>query len=229
MNRIRNIKQVDPFGFPSPCPLPPSGPEAFPGRRPGEKASSWVQSNGKDEGGCVTRVVIKTNRVSETLRIGKRIGAFLQSGDVVALVGDLGTGKTHVIKGLAAGVGVKKTASVSSPSFTLINEYPGKIPFYHVDLYRLQTETEAEELGLEEIFQGRGITAIEWADKIPSLLPAETLRIRLRYTGAYTRSIEITGMGKRYQRLMEDLEAHIQRRDSSVKPKQSRLRMPFMF
>ena len=174
-------------------------------------------------------MVIKTNRVSETLRIGKRIGAFLQSGDVVALVGDLGTGKTHVIKGLAAGVGVKKTASVSSPSFTLINEYPGKIPFYHVDLYRLQTEIEAEELGLEEIFQGRGITAIEWADKIPSLLPAETLCIRLRYIGAHTRSIEITGMRKRYQRLMEDLEAHIQRRDSSAKPKQSRLRMPFMF
>ncbi|OGP63413.1 MAG: tRNA (adenosine(37)-N6)-threonylcarbamoyltransferase complex ATPase subunit type 1 TsaE [Deltaproteobacteria bacterium RBG_13_53_10] len=159
-------------------------------------------------------MVIKTNRVSETIWIGKRIGAFLQPGDVVALVGDLGTGKTHLIKGLAAGVGVKNTTSVSSPSFTLINEYPGKIPFYHMDLYRLQTETEAEELGLEEIFQGRGVTAIEWADKIPSLLPAETLCIRLRYTDAHTRSIEITGMGKRCQRLMEDLEAHIQRRDS---------------
>ena len=203
-------------------PLPPPSP--YRGEAP-----SWVQSNGKDEGGSVTRVVIQTNRVSQTIEIGKRIGPFLQSGDVIALVGDLGTGKTHVIKGLAAGVGVKNTTSVSSPSFTLIHEYPGKMPFYHVDLYRLQTETEAEELGLEEMFQGRGVTAIEWADKIPSLLPAEALCIRLRYTGAHARSIEITGMGNRYQRLMKDIEAHIERRDPSAKPKQSRLTMPTIF
>jgi tRNA threonylcarbamoyladenosine biosynthesis protein TsaE len=175
-----------------------------------------------------TRVVIKTSCVSGTIRIGKTIGTFLQPGDVVALVGDLGTGKTHMIKGLAAGAGVKRTAYVSSPSFTLINEYPGKIPFYHLDLYRLQTETEAEALGLEEVFQGRGVTAIEWADKIPSLLPRELLWIHLQDVGGNHRSIEITGKGRRYQRLMEDLEAHIQRRDSSAKPKPSRLTMPTM-
>ena len=101
-------------------------------------------------------MVIKTNSASETIRIGKRIGALLQPGDVVALVGDLGTGKTHLIKGLAGGVGVRKATSVSSPSFTLINEYPGKIPFYHFDLYRLETETEAEDLGLEEVFSRQG-------------------------------------------------------------------------
>ena len=159
-------------------------------------------------------VVFQSKNVNETIRLGKIIGTYLGAGDVVALVGDLGTGKTHLIKGLAAGVGVKKTASVSSPSFTLINEYPGKIPFYHLDLYRLETETEAEDLGLEEVFQGRGVTAIEWADKIPSLLPAETLCIQLRYTGAHTRSIEITGRGKRYQKLIGDLEAQIQRQNS---------------
>ena len=159
-------------------------------------------------------VVFQSKNVNETIRFGKIIGTYLGAGDVVALVGDLGTGKTHLIKGLAAGVGVKKTASVSSPSFTLINEYPGKIPFYHLDLYRLETETEAEDLGLEEIFQGRGVTAIEWADKIPSLLPAETFCIQLRYTGAHTRSIEITGRGKRYQKLIGDLEAQIQRQNS---------------
>jgi tRNA threonylcarbamoyladenosine biosynthesis protein TsaE len=175
-----------------------------------------------------TRVVIKTSRVSGTLGIGKTIGSFLQPGDVVALVGDLGTGKTHMIKGLAAGVGVKRTAYVSSPSFTLINEYLGKIPFYHLDLYRLQTETEAEELGLDEIFQGGGVTAIEWADKIPSLLPRELLWIHIYADGEDHRSVEITGKGKRYQRLTKDLEAHIQRRDSSAKPKPSRLMTPPM-
>jgi tRNA threonylcarbamoyladenosine biosynthesis protein TsaE len=176
-----------------------------------------------------SRVVIKTNRVSETIGIGKRIGALLQPGDIVALVGDLGTGKTHMIKGLAAGVGVKRTAYVSSPSFTLINEYPGKTPFYHLDLDRLQTETEAEVLGLEEVFQGRGVTAIEWADKIPSLLPRELLWIHIHDVGEHHRSVEITGKGKRYQRLIKDLEAHIQQQDPSAKRKQSRLTMPTLF
>ena len=157
-------------------------------------------------------VVITTNNVSETIRIGKRIGALLQPGDVVALVGDLGTGKTHLIKGLAAGAGVKRTAYVSSPSFTLINEYPGKIPFCHLDLYRLETKDEVEDLGLEEIFQGRGITVIEWADKIPSLLPRELLWIHLHDVGEHHRSVEITGKGDRYDKMVKELfitEAHL--------------------
>jgi len=130
------------------------------------------------------------------------IGGRLQPGDVVALVGDLGTGKTHFIKGLAAGVGIKQTAYVSSPSFTLIHEYPGKIPFYHLDLYRIDMETEAETLGLEEYFQGGGVTAIEWADKIPSLLPKELLWVSLHYAGEHARSIEIQGKGERYAELI---------------------------
>jgi tRNA threonylcarbamoyladenosine biosynthesis protein TsaE len=155
------------------------------------------------EGSCATRVVIPSNNVSETLRIGKRIGTFLRPGDVVALVGDLGTGKTHLIKGLAAGVGVKKAAYMASPSFVLINEYPGKIPFNHLDLYRLETEEEARDAGVEELLQGGGVTAIEWADKFPSLLPREGLRITLRAVGEQTRIIEITGSGIRYATLVK--------------------------
>jgi len=151
----------------------------------------------------VISVVISSNTVSETIRIGKRIGAFLQPGDVVALVGDLGTGKTHLIKGLAAGVGVKKTAYLASPSFTLINEYPGKIPFCHLDLYRLETEEETRDTGVEEILQGGGVTAIEWADKIPSLLPRELLWIHLRAVGENRRSVEITGKGIRYETMLK--------------------------
>jgi len=124
------------------------------------------------------------------------------SGDVVALVGELGTGKTQFIKGLATGVGVGKPTYISSPSFTLINEYAGKVPFYHIDLFRLKSEREAEELGLEEYFQGGGITAIEWADKIPSFLPQEILWIHIRYTGKHTRSFEIIAKGKRFEKMI---------------------------
>src|SRR4030043_2089140 len=94
------------------------------------------------------QVVIQTKSASETIRVGKGIGSRLRSGDVVALVGELGAGKTQLIKGLAAGGGVRNSTYISSPSFTLINEYPGKIPFYHIDLFRLEREKEAEEFGM---------------------------------------------------------------------------------
>ena len=150
-------------------------------------------------------MVFQTKSPLETIRIGKSIGSFLLPGDVVALVGELGTGKTQFIKGLSAGVGVEKPTYVSSPSFTLINEYTGRIPFYHIDLFRLKAEKEAEELGLEEYFQGTGITAIEWANKILSLLPKEILWIHIRYTGEHTRSLDIQGKGKRYEELVNRL------------------------
>jgi tRNA threonylcarbamoyladenosine biosynthesis protein TsaE len=151
-------------------------------------------------------MVFQTQSTSETIRIGKSIGSLLLPGDVVALVGELGTGKTQFIKGLAAGVGVGKPTYISSPSFTLINEYAGKVPFYHIDLFRLRSEKEAQELGLEEYFQGGGITAIEWADKIPCFLPQEILWIHIRHTGKHTRSFEINGKGKRYQNLVDQIQ-----------------------
>jgi tRNA threonylcarbamoyladenosine biosynthesis protein TsaE len=151
----------------------------------------------------IEQVLIHTKSVSETIRIGKRIGRLLKTGDVVALVGELGAGKTQFIKGLATGMGIGNPTYISSPSFTLINEYPGKIPFYHIDLFRLEREKEAEELGLEDYFQGGGITAIEWADKIPSLLPKEMLFIHIAYTGKNTRSIEMVDKGKRYEELLK--------------------------
>ena len=115
--------------------------------------------------------IFHTQNPLETVRLGRRIGRLLHPGDIVALMGELGTGKTHLIKGLAAGAGVREPSYVSSPSFTFIHEYSGKIPFYHIDLYRLGAEKEAEDLGLEEFLGSVGITAIEWADKISSRLP----------------------------------------------------------
>jgi tRNA threonylcarbamoyladenosine biosynthesis protein TsaE len=152
------------------------------------------------------KVFFQTKSSAETIRIGKRIGSRLLPGDVVALVGELGAGKTQCIKGMATGIGVGKPTYISSPSFTLINEYPGRIPFYHIDLFRLEREKEAEELGLEDYFQGKGIAVIEWADKIPSFLPKEILFIHIAYTGIHTRSLEIIGKGKRYLRIVEGLK-----------------------
>jgi len=155
----------------------------------------------------LNKVVIQTKSTLETIQIGKSIGSHLLPGDVVALVGELGSGKTQFIKGMATGVGVGKPTYISSPSFTLINEYPGRIPFYHIDLFRLEWEKEAEELGLEDYFQGEGITAIEWADKIPALLPKEILLIRIAYTGKNIRSIEIIAKGKRYLNLIDQIRS----------------------
>ncbi len=152
-------------------------------------------------------MVISSKNTAETIRIGRDIGGLLRPGDVVALVGELGAGKTQFIKGLAEGAGVGKSTYVSSPSFTLINEYPGRVPFYHVDLFRLEQEKEAEELGLEDYFQGGGITAVEWADKILSLLPKEMLLIHIAYTGKNTRSLEITGRGRRYLNLVDQIQS----------------------
>ena len=152
-------------------------------------------------------IVLQTRSASETIRVGKTIGSRLLLGDVVALVGELGAGKTQFIKGLAAGVGIENSAYISSPSFTLIHEYPGKIPFYHIDLFRLGREQEAEELGLEDYFQGRGITAIEWADKIPSLLPEELLFISIAYLDKNIRSVEIAGRGRRYEDLVNQVQS----------------------
>jgi len=151
------------------------------------------------------KIVIQTRSALETVRIGKTIGNRLLLGDVVALVGELGAGKTQFIKGLAAGVGIENSTYISSPSFTLIHEYPGQTPFYHIDLFRLGREQEAEELGLEDYFQGRGITAIEWADKIPFLLPKELLFISIAYVDRNIRSLEIVGKGKRYEDLLKEL------------------------
>ncbi len=151
------------------------------------------------------KVILQTKSGRETFQLGKRIGRSLRPGDVIALVGELGTGKTHLIKGLAAGAGIERASHVSSPSFTLIHEYSGKVPFYHIDLYRLESEKEVEELGLEEYLGGVGMVAIEWADHALSFLPEERLLIRLSYAGDHSRSIEISGRGRHYEEIVESL------------------------
>ncbi len=113
---------------------------------------------------------ITSHSPEETFEAGRQLAAQLRAGDTLALRGDLGAGKTPFVKGLAAGLGAAD--AVTSPTFTLIHEYRGgRLPLYHADLYRLENPDQVYSTGLEEYFGGDGITAIEWADKFPELLP----------------------------------------------------------
>ena len=134
---------------------------------------------------------VQTHSPEETQTIGKRIGETLQAGDVVALVGDLGAGKTCLTQGIARGIGIAPQEVVNSPSYTLINEYAGKIPVYHIDLYRLERHGDIVDLGLEEYLEGNGICIIEWADRMANLLPQNRIQITMIWVDESTRIIEL--------------------------------------
>ena len=131
---------------------------------------------------------------SETESLGQAIGCALKGGEVLAVIGELGAGKTALVRGIAAGLGAPP-ASVSSPTFVLIHEYHGRLPLIHVDLYRLHTHAEAESIGLQDYFTGEAITAIEWADRFPSLLPEDRLEVRLTHRSLATRKAQLTAQG----------------------------------
>ena len=129
--------------------------------------------------------------VEETIEAGARLAKRLKRGDVVALVGNLGAGKTVFTKGIAKGLGVKNPRYVNSPTFVLIKEYKGRLPLYHFDLYRLTTTNILDAESYEEYFYGDGVTVIEWADKIRTLLPSKYVEVRLAVVGESRRKIEI--------------------------------------
>jgi tRNA threonylcarbamoyladenosine biosynthesis protein TsaE len=151
------------------------------------------------------RVIIESRGAAETRRLGKLMGQRLTPGSVVALSGELGSGKTQLIKGLAVGLGVDTNYHVSSPSFVLINEYPGRTPLYHVDLYRLSNEKDLEEIGLEEYLYGKGVTAIEWAEKACPFIPSQHIWIDMEWTGLKTRKLVIKAVGKDNVQVLEPL------------------------
>ncbi len=121
---------------------------------------------------------ISTNSPEETHRVARDLLATLQPGAVLALHGELGAGKTCFVQGLARALGVRR--AVTSPTFTLINEYAGPLRLYHIDLYRINSPEEALRLGLDEYVHGDGITAIEWAERVAELLPPHTIHIRFQ-------------------------------------------------
>jgi len=128
----------------------------------------------------------------ETKDIGRKLGEKLKRGDVVCLYGELGSGKTTMVKGLASVFGIDER-DITSASFTIIAEYDEGVPFYHIDLYRVSSE-DISELGLQEYFGGEGISVIEWAERAEGELPETSIKVSLNYTDDNIREIEITGI-----------------------------------
>jgi tRNA threonylcarbamoyladenosine biosynthesis protein TsaE len=129
--------------------------------------------------------------VEATVAFGRDFAARLVAGDVLALCGELGAGKTHFVKGLATGLGASTEAT--SPTFTLIHEYrDGRLPLFHFDLYRLESEDELLRVGFDDYLDSGGVLAIEWADKFPALLPPHTRWLRFRHRDNGAREVEVT-------------------------------------
>jgi len=129
--------------------------------------------------------------VEETIDLGAKFAKGLKRGDCVALIGDLGAGKTVFAKGVAKGLGVKNARYVNSPTFVIIKEYEGRFPLYHLDIYRLDGHSGFDDMNYEEYFYGDGVTVIEWADKIRELLPDRRWEVNLKATDEKSREIKI--------------------------------------
>ena len=142
-----------------------------------------------------------THSSEETQKWAERLSERLHAGDVITLEGDLGAGKTTFTQGLAKGLGVQGV--VNSPTFTIVKEYQGRMPLYHMDVYRM--EDEFEELGFDEYFYGEGVTVVEWASRIQSILPDEILSIRIKRLGDDQREINFEPKGKHFDQICKEL------------------------
>ncbi|KON85679.1 ATP-binding protein [Sporosarcina globispora] len=142
-----------------------------------------------------------SKKPEDTMAFSERLGSLLQPGDVLALEGDLGAGKTTFTKGLAKGLNI--TRNVNSPTFTIIKEYYGRLPLYHMDVYRV--EDSFEDLGFDEYFEGNGVTVVEWAHLIKEQLPEELLTIYLYLDESGSRKIVLEPKGERFEELCKEI------------------------
>jgi tRNA threonylcarbamoyladenosine biosynthesis protein TsaE len=143
--------------------------------------------------------------LSETVQLGRRLGGLLFPGAVVALIGPLGAGKTHLVRAIAEGLGIADSRVVSSPTYVLIQEYTARLPIYHFDAYRLRNPAEFSDLGVHEYLQGDGVCLIEWADRVPASLPHEWLQVTIDITGETTRRVRVEARGARYEAIVRNL------------------------
>lgn len=137
-----------------------------------------------------------------TNRLGRALGERLFAGAVVGLVGTLGAGKTHLVRAIAEGLRVPRPAVVTSPTFVLMQEYHGRLPLYHFDVYRLPSPEAFAELGSQEQIEGDGVSLVEWADRVTALLPPDHLRIELTITGTDSRRATLAALGPRHAPLL---------------------------
>ena len=141
---------------------------------------------------------IKTQNQKETVALGTKLAKELKAGDIICLFGDLGSGKTTLVKGLGKGLKVSPS-KVISPTFVLMNIYEGTFPIFHFDLYRLEKMQEIGMIGYDEFLYGDGIAVVEWAERLGTLLPKEYIEIKLTHEGQDKRLIEVTAHGARYR------------------------------
>jgi len=152
----------------------------------------------------VSSVEITSSSTEQTRKLGMKLGKLAAPGDIILLVGKLGAGKTCLTQGIARGMGIKEYTT--SPTFVLVREYPGKLPLYHIDLYRLDRIEEVAQLGLDDYIYGKGVCVVEWAEKGLSVLPDEHLLIEIQTVSSTKRKLSFVPLGKRYMEMLSKLK-----------------------
>lgn len=149
---------------------------------------------------------VVTRSDPETRRWGIKLGHLLSGGEIIGLIGELGVGKTCFVRGVAQGLNVNKNAWIRSPSFTLINEYEGRLPIYHIDLYRISSREETVGLNLREYLYGDGVSLVEWFEHLPAEEVDEYLEVRMTHGGGNRRKLNFIAHGERYERLLAEFK-----------------------
>jgi tRNA threonylcarbamoyladenosine biosynthesis protein TsaE len=153
----------------------------------------------------MTKLNYLSHNQDETINLGVKIAARVKPGDIICLFGELGTGKTTFVKGLAEGLKIK-SRQVHSPTFVLLNIYEGRLPLFHFDLYRLGDPCEIAQLGHEEYFYDNGVAVIEWAERLKQFMPEDYLAVRLEHQGEDLRAVELEAVGERSRHLLDKLK-----------------------
>jgi tRNA threonylcarbamoyladenosine biosynthesis protein TsaE len=143
----------------------------------------------------------------QTMNWGNKLGRLLNGGEIIALIGELGAGKTCFVRGVTRGLEVAKEAWIRSPSFTLINEYHGRFPVYHIDLYRVEGRAQLEGLNLREYLFSDGVSLIEWFEHLPAEEVDEFLEVKIDYVNRVRRELTFTAHGERYDKIIEVLRS----------------------
>ena len=147
-------------------------------------------------------VTVALSSLEHTRTLGRIIGEQARPGQIILLIGGLGAGKTTITQAIGCGLEVDERYYITSPTFTILHEYPGKIPLYHMDFYRITDETELSELGIEEYFHGNGLCVVEWPERLGSLTPDNRLEIRLDITGESSRTAILTAQGSGWEPML---------------------------
>lgn len=156
-------------------------------------------------------MVVTTRSAAATELLGECLGGVLEPGDIVTLSGDLGAGKTRFAQGVASGLGVDRSLPVTSPTFTILNEYSGRCPLYHFDFYRFRPGEDLRDLGFEEQFAGGGVCLVEWPERLGDGFSGEYLEIVLEVVDEETRAITLTPHGEVFDRRMASVRDVIQK------------------